>query len=218
MKFYCPTCRQQFLPENINVQTDIALCKACGNVSRLSNLVDMEVSSEVLRNLPKGTWYEETVSGCVFGATTRHPMAFFLVPFMCVWSGFSLSGIYGSQIIKRQFNLTTSLFGIPFLLGSLLFWSIALMTICGKVEVRVDDGAGTVFVGVGRLGWKRQFRLDEVDSIEDKATNFRYPGGVGEAIVLRGNSSLSFGTNLTVPRRHFMRNVLKRLKAQRVNH
>jgi len=218
VKFYCPTCRQQFLPENINVQTDLALCKACGNVARLSGLVDADVASEILQNVPKGAWYSDTMSGCVVGATTRHPMAFFLVPFMCVWSGFSLGGIYGKQISKGQFNLTNSLFGIPFVLGTLFFGGTALMAVCGKVEVRVDDGEGVVFVGIGRLGWNRRFRLDEINSIEDKVTSFRYPGGQGEAIVLRGKSSLSFGTNLTEPRRYFIRNVLKLLKAQRVKH
>ena len=54
----------------------------------------------------------DTVS---LGATTRSPIAFFLVPFMCVWSGGSLGGVYGSQVLNGEFDLGISLFGIPFI-------------------------------------------------------------------------------------------------------
>ena len=66
-------------------------------------------------------------------------MAFFLVPFMCVWSGGSLGGIYGSQFFQSKFDLSMSLFGIPFVLGTLLFGSFALMTVCGKVVVSIRE-------------------------------------------------------------------------------
>ncbi|MCX6952165.1 MAG: hypothetical protein NTV51_08355 [Verrucomicrobia bacterium] len=215
MKFTCPACQQSLPPGQINVQTDLALCQACGHVARLSQLVDADFDARVLHNPPKGAWYQQTMSEHVVGATTRHPSAFFLVPFMCVWSGGSLGGIYGTQIAQGKFNLTTSLFGIPFLLGSILFWTVALMAIWGKMEVRVRDGIGTVFVGLGRLGWKRSFNLDDVESIEDSGTKVSYPGSSGASIVLRGKSILRFGTNLTEPRRYFVLNVLKQLKARR---
>ena len=98
---------------------------------------------------------------CV-GATTRSVSAFFLVPFMLVWSGFSLGGIYGTHIVKGKFDPMMSLFGIPFVLGSVLFWSLALMAIAGKVEVRIRGEEGTIFTGLGVLGWTRRFRVTEV--------------------------------------------------------
>lgn len=151
----------------------------------------------------------------VFGATTRSPTALFLVPFMCVWSGFSLGGIYGTQIAKGEFNLGTSLFGIPFVLGSLLFWSFALMAIWGKVEVRVRDQFGTIFVGIGQVGWRRKFNLDEVDNIADEGSKVGYPGGHSASIALTGRTKLLFGSNLNEARRYFVLNVLKQLKARR---
>jgi len=210
MKFFCPNCRQPLLPENINVQTDLALCKACGQVSQLSKLVDADFDPAVLDHPPPGAWYRETMSECVFGATT---LAFFLVPFMCVWSGFSLGGIYGTQLIHGKFNLMMSLFGLPFLIGTFFLGSIALMAVGGKLEVRVRDGLGTVFVGIGGLGWTRRFNLAEVDSIEDSYTPGRRNGG-STSILLRGQSVLRFGSQLTEPRRYFILNVLKRLKNQ----
>jgi hypothetical protein len=134
---------------------------------------------------------------------------------MCVWSGGSLGGIYGAQIAKGKFDPFISLFGIPFLLGSLLFWSIALMAIWGKVEVRVRDQVGTVFVGIGRMGWRRKFNLDEVENIADEAAKARYPGSQGAAITFTGKTKMSFGSNLNEARRYFVLNVLKQLKARR---
>jgi hypothetical protein len=215
MKFTCPKCRRPLLPENINAQTDLAVCKECGEVSRLSELADSGFDPAALQSPPPGAWYREVLSEHIFGATTRSPVAFFLVPFMCVWSGFSLFGIYGTQIRTGHFNLTASLFGIPFILGSLLFWTFALMACFGKVELRIRDGRGKVFTGIGAVGWTRSFNLDEVDRIEEQGTNTRYPGAQGTSIVLIGKTLLRCASNVSEPRRYFLVNVLKRLKAQR---
>jgi hypothetical protein len=54
---------------------------------------------------PRGAWYQVEFNGFVVGATTRHPIPLFLVPFMCVWSGGSLGGIYGSEFVHGTFDL-----------------------------------------------------------------------------------------------------------------
>ncbi len=214
MKFTCPNCRAVIPPEGINVQTDLAQCKACGHVEHLSELVDADFDAQVLQSPPPGAWYQQTMAEHVLGATTRSPVAFFLVPFMCVWSGFSLGGIYGTQLMKGQFNLTTSLFGIPFILGSVLFWTVALMAIWGKVEIRLRDQLGTIFVGIGRLGWRRTFNWDDVETITEEGTKMNYPGGQGAGIALSGRTKLVFGSNLNEARRYFILNALKQLKAR----
>lgn len=215
MKLNCPTCARPFLPENLNVQTDLGLCAGCGNMARLSTLADADFEAETLSSPPRGAWYRESMNDVVVGASTRSPIAFFLVPFMCVWSGGSLGGIYGTQIVSGKFNLFLSLFGIPFLLGSILFWSLALMAVCGKVEVRLRDRRGVIFVGVGSLGWKRPVDLAEVQTITEEHSMMNYPGRQGQGIVLEGNTRVRFGTNLNEARRHFMLNALRALKARR---
>jgi len=215
MKFHCPTCALPFYPENLNVQTDLALCKGCGHLARLSELVDADFVADAHRQPPPGAWYRQTMSETVVGATTRHPMAFILVPFMCVWSGGSLGGIYGTQIARGQFSLLQSLFGLPFLAGTILFGSLAVMSVCGKVEVRLRERRGVIFVGVGRLGWKRSVDLDEVDGIREEGTNMNYPGNQGAGIVLQGRKHVRFATNLTETRRNYLLNVLKAIKARK---
>ena len=145
---------------------DIALCRKCAyNFSFADALSDSDLEPVDLSKPPKGVWYKRLPNGFELGSSTRSAAAFFLVPFMLVWSGFSLGGIYGTQITKGHFNLGMSLFGVPFLLGTILFGSIAIMTVCGKFCVRAEGNDGEVFVGVGALGYRKKFRWDQVRDI-----------------------------------------------------
>jgi hypothetical protein len=209
MKVLCPNCRQVLAGNDLNVGTDIARCPRCDEVFVLSLLVQASVSGPVDRNdPPRGAWYQPEFNGFVVGATTRHPIAFFLVPFMCVWSGFSLGGIYGSQIVQGKLNLAMSLFGIPFVVGTLFFGSFALMAVCGKVVVRVCDCDGVVFTGIGPLGWRRPFNFLEVTNVRVEP----YLSGSTQhsmTVVLDGPHKLRFGSGLTEARRDFVANVLR---------
>lgn len=110
----CPRCEREVAPEAVNVQKDLVYCARCNQAFGLSQLVQDERALTVdLRRPPPGVWFERTPLGFRLGATTRSGLAFFLVPFMLVWSG-------------GQFGLLQSLFGLPFLAGSVLFWSVAL--------------------------------------------------------------------------------------------
>ena len=73
-----------------------------------------------------------------------------LVPFTLLWAGGSLGGIYGTQIAKGRFELALSLFGIPFLLGSVFLVGLTAMAVAGRCVVEL---AGERFsVRVGALG------------------------------------------------------------------
>jgi hypothetical protein len=215
MKILCPTCRQQPPPEQINVSTDLAFCPRCNEGFAISGCIDEEaVNPEALQHPPKGAWYRKEMDRTIIGATTRSPVAFFLVPFMCVWSGGSIGGIYGSQIASGNFNLGASLFGIPFLLGTVVLVSFALMAVCGKVELSIGRES-TVFIGVGKLGWTRRFDWRAVQTITENWSQVNYPGSNQNAIVLEGKERIKFGTGLNEARRYFILNALKYLKAHR---
>lgn len=162
----CPRCRVSIPLEDVSVPTDIALCRRCGERWEYSTLLERQEAGD-LEGLapPSGAWHVSGMDGFEVGTSTRSPVAFFMVPFMAVWSWVSLSGIYGKQIATGKFELFPSLFGIPFVLGTLIFGSLALMAVCGKVVVRVRGGSGTVFSGVGPLGRTRRFDWTKVSSI-----------------------------------------------------
>jgi hypothetical protein len=212
MRVECPACKQVIPADSINVAKDVAMCPACHEAFALSELVAQghEVDDD-LAEPPSGTWFRTEASGWELGGTTRHPIAFFLVPFMCVWSGLSLGGIYGSQIIQGKFSLVMSLFGLPFVAGTVLFGSVMLMTIAGKVTVRVEDVDGVIFTGVGFLGWSRRFRWDGVNRVEEITTSYQSPGNSGRMLALEGKTRLTFGSMLSQGRRYFFLQVLRRM-------
>jgi hypothetical protein len=201
---------------DVNVATDIALCRRCERNFSYAEATSASPEAGVdLSRPPKGAWFQRTARGFVVGASTRSPSALFLVPFMLVWSGGSLGGIYGSQWFSGKFNLPVSLFGIPFVLGSLILGSLALMTVCGQVVVTVESGSGTIFTGVGRLGWRRKFRWNEIATIRTSKTHSN-EGGTSEQITMEGKSRVDFASMLNVERRYFMLAALLRMRREMV--
>ncbi|MFA5553460.1 MAG: hypothetical protein WCZ89_00625 [Phycisphaerae bacterium] len=215
MKIQCPKCRQAVPAEQVNMGNDLAFCPRCNAGFKISQSFDLDSFNEdVLHNPPNGAWFREEIGQIVVGASTRSAIAFFLVPFMCVWSGGALGGIYGSQIISGKFNLGMSLFGIPFVIGSIIFWALALMAVCGKIEVRIGSIESTVFTGVGSLGWTKRFDWHSVQSIKEELFHVQNSNNNGAAIILEGQERIRFGSGLNEQRRYFVLNALKYLKSQ----
>jgi hypothetical protein len=83
----CPNCHAEIPLEDVNVTTDIALCRRCGQTSSYAELInDSRLPAFDSRNPPGGAWFQEMPPrGFTVGVTTRSFIALFLVPFMCVW-------------------------------------------------------------------------------------------------------------------------------------
>jgi hypothetical protein len=215
MKPICPSCRSLIPTAQLNIAADVAVCSNCGEITKLSSMVSSIDVPEAfdINDPPAGAWFQEDFQGWKLGATTRSYIAFFLVPFMCAWSGFSLGGIYGSQIMKGKFDLFMSLFGIPFILGTIVLGCIALMSICGKLQITVQDGVGKVFLGALGIGWTRKFNWNEISNIDETTTNVRHPGNLtGHQICLNGKTQICFGGELNNPRRYYLLQALKILR------
>jgi hypothetical protein len=210
MELRCPKCHKRIEGESLNAAKDLAVCTACGQVFQISELSGFSDDSPAASlSPPNGTWFRSEGGRWEVGATTKSWAALFLIPFMCVWSGLSLWGIYGTQFVKGEFNLTESLFGIPFVLGIIVFWSIAVMTVCGKVTVTTDGDRGKVFVGVGNIGWRKQFVWSAIRAVREESSNLRYPGGQGVSICLEGDRRVAFGSGISPERRYFLVRTLR---------
>lgn len=210
----CPQCNSTIATENINIQANIAKCTSCGNVFRASEGIDTSDSKFNIAQPPNGAWYEQQPNGVIFGATTRSAVAFFLIPFVCIWSGLSLSGLYGSQIANQEFSLFQSLFGLPFLIGTIFLVNTILMSIFGKVEINANREGGTIFTGIGPIGKKQKFLWREISSVNNGISKPWFQRNDQEAIVIEGASSYTFGTGLNEERRYYILNALKKLKVQ----
>ena len=133
--YLCPHCGAPIPLDDVNVATDLALCRKCGQTSPFSALAEAASAAHEPLTLPKGVSFDQTFDGFRIVCSTRSKTAFFIVPFMLIWSGVSVGGIYGTQLAKGHFNLMTSLFGIPFLLGTVALGCLSLMTVCGHVVI-----------------------------------------------------------------------------------
>ncbi len=202
----CPNCNSEISNSNINIQTDLAQCQSCNKIFKISENFNTIADDKFdILNPPNGAWIKEEMNQLIIGASTRSPIAFFLVPFMVVWSGGSIGGIYGTQIASGEFNPLMSLFGIPFLIGSVMFWSFALMAIWGKVELTLDKVGGKVFTGIGSIGLTKKFSWNEVSTVrENNSVKFNYPGSQGGQIVIEGSKRISFGTGVKESRRYYL--------------
>ncbi len=99
--------------------------------------MQIEASGSVdLNDPPQGAWYQDASDGFVVGATTRNSIGFLVVPAMCLLSVFSLSICRGHSV---HGNVEPPLMGIIFGLEALVLGSVAVMCICGKVEVRTAE-------------------------------------------------------------------------------
>ncbi|HYL81949.1 MAG TPA: hypothetical protein VEU07_14115 [Candidatus Acidoferrum sp.] len=210
MAVICPTCARELPLADINIQADTALCRICGNLFAPSALTRGEsIAKADLRQPPPGVSVERVGGETVISASTRSPLAFFFVPFMLVWSGGSLGGIYGSQIYRGVFDPVLSLFGIPFLLGSVFLGSYALMTLLGRVVVRISGGEGAIFTGIGPLGFQKRFRLADIARVEERFSRFRSGNQNLHAIALEGKQRMVFGSLLNDERRYFVLSALR---------
>lgn len=181
----------------------MALCRACGRTHSFADLAEGEEELGPVdpHDLPLGVrLVPDPMADLRIVHRRRSPMAFVLVPFTLVWAGGSMSAIYGSQIAKGSFDPMISLFGIPFLLGSLVLVAITLMSLVGRTEIALHRGEGTVFVGVGSFGRVRHFRYDRDTRVRITQSSHRTNNVPQDRITLIGpDGDFSFGAMLMRP-------------------
>jgi hypothetical protein len=185
--YACPFCQAHIPIEDINVATDIALCRACGRTTSFSLACEAtDISKNCLNNPPRHIRLEEG-----FGNETSivyrriSPLLLFFVPFTALWSGGSMFGIYGTQIRDGKFDLGESLFGIPFLFGTVILLGIIAFLAFGKWIISLDRGQGSVFVGVGPFGWTRYFTYNRNTIVSMRITTVRINEQPQKGILVR---------------------------------
>jgi hypothetical protein len=208
----CPSCRHEIPFEDIGMLADVTLCRSCGRSYCISEITGKsQMSGPELNETPAGMSFETTADGFRIEGTTRSWSALFLIPFTCVWAGGALSGIYGSQIRSGHFSLSTSLVGIPFLIGSAYLIGSSVMAIVGKVVVTQRSGQFTIFTGVGLLGWTRDYEWADFSSVSEEPTRFWGRNRSGNSLVLQGKRRVAFGALWNGSRRYFALHALRRM-------
>ncbi len=174
MEVSCPTCRGPIKSDNINVAKDTAYCVKCESLHALSSLA----SSNSTQSTPRFDPYEK-VDGLVvddksymwtIDVSHRSKKALFLIPFTCLWAGGSMYSIYGQQYLSGEYDIVTSLFGIPFLLGSLFLIGMCFMSMFGRTHISCDNDKALYFIGVGAIGKYRRFRWSSITKVNDSSS------------------------------------------------
>ena len=205
MEVNCSNCKRKIEPESINVAKDIAYCVNCEALTSLSSLLEATPNSKFDSNQHvEGISVSDHGYSWSINASNRSLIALFLVPFTLAWAGGSLSAIYGRQIASGEFSLEQSIFGLPFLIGSVILISATLMTIFGRTHVSNEHGKALIFIGIGPIGWYRRFDWGSIERVIESESSRQY-----NHISLEGSKRLNMGWGLSSEKQYFLANFLR---------
>ena len=173
--YHCQSCGAVIPLEDVNVSNDIALCRACGKTMQFSTLVPLPGAASVnLQHPPKGVRIEDDpLRGKSIIYRKISPIVLFLIPFTAAWSGLSMTGIYGTQIREGKFDLFRTMFGLPFLIGTVCLVAVILFLLLGRWRVTVSRDQLAVALEVGPFGWTRRIACDRSARVSMKLANYR---------------------------------------------
>ncbi len=173
--FPCPWCHAEIPAADVNVAADLALCRTCGKTSAFSAISGpLAISMDVLDDPPRHIRVTKDFrEGLTLTYRKVSGVLFFLVPFTALWSGFSMWGIYIRPILRGTLAPGQALFGIPFLLGTVVLLGIIAFLAFGRWVITLRPGSGSVFLGVGALGWTRPFGFNRESVIALRQTQVK---------------------------------------------
>jgi hypothetical protein len=171
--------------DDLNVATDVALCRGCNLVHKLSSLVQAAELGEGVdfNRPPAGAWYRSSGLGVVIGATHRSwGTVFGLLAVSLFWNGivsvFVFLAINATLHLLRiptpqwfpapkmngsdmgvGMTIFLWLFLTPFILIGLAMAGAFLSALAGRTEVRVQHSEGVVYSGIGPQAVK-EVRID----------------------------------------------------------
>lgn len=212
MDLHCPDCGLPIPATEVAPSAGLAVCRLCDRTYPLAACqaaAPLEERADLPSGPPpKGVTVTEAVDGFRVAISTRSCMAVFLVPFTLFWSGGSLGGLYGTQIYKGEFNPMMSLFGIPFLIGSVFLIGFTAMTVAGRQVIELKGGRLHVHAGAFGLRWGRSVDWRDVESVrlnESPMKARRSYGSTHEVeVVVRGDKPLSLGSGVDPERLRWM--------------
>jgi len=83
--------------------------------------------------------------------------------------------------------------------------SIVTFLLVGKWRISLKRGGGTVFVGVGKLGWKRTFSYNRESLVSMRMTNVQVNGVSQKGICIHNDAKdFVFGTMLKEDAKQFI--------------
>ncbi len=214
--YECRHCGSLIDLADTNVSTDVALCRRCGRTMPFSALAAATGDREAdLASPPRGVRVGRSlIDGIDITCRKFNPVVLFLIPFTAVWSGFSMWAIYGRQVTDGKFSLAMSLFGLPFLFGTIALVSFIAFQMFGSTRIRIGRGTCEAFIGIGPLGWRRSIRIHPASKVRIETGHVTVNRVRQKHIVITTDGeAMKFGTLLAPEARDFIAAVLQRAVA-----
>ena len=217
--YRCAGCGEVLRPVDMNAAEDAAQCRACGYAGPfLGGGSIPKLTDEELARPPKGVRLERGFGDrLTIACVPRRKVLWYLVPFTAVWSGISMAGIYGQQWMQGRFDWKLSLFGLPFLAGTIgLLWAV-VYHLFGRTTVTLTRGKVRVFSGIWGLGRTRQMAWGKAAAVSLRTSDFRVNNVPQREIVLAdGGNEIRFGAmGLSAEARRYVAAVLLRVAGGR---
>ena len=234
----CPRCKQVIPSEDVNVANDIAFCRKCNLSHRLSALtlgtaVDENVD---VNQPPAGTWFLREGNTVVIGSTHRSLGQAFAVLFACLfWNGIvSVFVCFAAASTLRHLGVPMPqwfpalkgsvmpvgmtlflwLFLTPFIVIGMVLAATFLSCLGGRTELRIEDGQGILFTGIGAFGFRKRFSTSDVRDVRIEDKRWRDSDGDSrrktQIVIEMAGKPINFGSMLTDERRRFVAGAVKR--------
>jgi hypothetical protein len=191
MKLVCPECKSEVPLERVDMSSESALCCQCQKYFDCKEWIETAlVTPENLKHPPDGALYEQTPHGFRVVVSTRAYRWLFFLPFACMWSAlllfFSWAFLHGNGSPGARLLLFRFL--TPFYLFCAVAWGFALMPIFGRVAIEIDGDSGSIFKGIGFMGWTRHFDWRSVRKI--RLSTYYMTNWNQEQITLEGDKTV----------------------------
>ena len=186
MTVICPFCGE-FVPDSgVNEDNDVVLCPACGDSCMLTQLKAGQVTPHVdMTRVPPGMWFDQLPDGVRVGISLRVlPALLFMIPFTLVWGGVSMYALYIQQFIDGEFDIVATIFGLPFLAGTVILIGANIMMVVGVTEVTIKASECVIFVGAFGLGLRRRFDPASVRCVLETCTQPANPSKPPQRMII----------------------------------
>lgn len=222
----------------MNIEEGVALCPSCGELTRLSELLqDQRPIHDILIAPPSGCCIEHNGSGATIRVSTRSWYGFLLpLAFALFWNAIvsmflitAAAGIYSNFVgplpdwIPGQFvdegkigehmdkgmAVFLCVFLIPFVVAGLFMIGLALMGLLGKIEVVLQETGSWVGAGVGFIQWRRRFDAKQVRSVSLIPVTREPTVGNNQRLELVANRTVRFASTIPEQRQEWLKAVLQ---------
>ena len=236
----CSSCKRSIPAQDVNVAQDVAYCRTCNRAHKLSELVHgTEAPEPDLSRPPAGTWYSSTALGAVIGASHRSiGGAIGTLAISLFWNG--IVSVFLTLVISSTLHLLSVpvpdwfpnpkmngetmgwgmtlflwLFLTPFILIGLAMIGAFFTALAGRTEIRIQQGHGVIFTGVGPIGRRRRFNPQLVSKVRVNDERWRDSDGDRRRrteIVLEAEDGkrIRLGGSLPEERRNFLAAALRK--------